>query len=186
MQRIKAYFYVADCWAANVLFVSSQKAYSSVGSHLTVKPLWVCVCMNCEKGKKKSGHIPRGVRLRLISNALYERELSPRVRSSPSLLSLHLPPPLYSSFFFLPHISLTSTHPCSTLSCISFIWLSLRISSLNLAGFHFELLPKKLSRCVSVAFKSKKKNWNSGPEAKTGEDQSSPMNKITPEKSWTF
>lgn len=34
-----AYFYVEGCRAANVLFVSSQKAYSSVGSHLTVKLL---------------------------------------------------------------------------------------------------------------------------------------------------
>lgn len=73
-------------------------------------------------GKKdKPHHIPWRDRLRLISNALYERELSALsdLPVSP-LLCLHLSL-LFIFIFFFP---LTSTHPSSTIPCISFIWLS--------------------------------------------------------------
>lgn len=143
--------------------------------------------MNCEKGKKIRPHPPGSQTEAHIQCSLWKRAVPPASDH------LHLSSPfisllLYIHLFFLPHISLTSTHPCSTFFFVFHSSGSLRISSLNLAGFHFELLPKKLSvRVHGIQVKKKKNwNWNSGPEAETGEDQSSPMNKITPEKSWTF
>lgn len=130
----------------------------------------MCVCVSvweCGGGKKdKPDHIPWRDRLRLISNALYERELSALsdLPVSP-LLCLHLSL-LFIFIFFFP---LTSTHPSSTIPCISFIWLSasfLRIYqdfTLNCFLFSFSLF-----LCLCTCWGHSWWNWNSCLTAKTG------------------
>lgn len=72
----------------------------------------MCVCRcACVLRKEKPGHIPWGDRLRLISNALYERELSPlsdHLHLSSPFISFS--PPLYSSFSFLLHLLTPPAH----------------------------------------------------------------------------
>lgn len=140
--------------------------------------VWVCLF-----GKEKPGHIPWGERLRLISNALSERELSLR-QISLSLVSpcLHLSLLFIFSFFF----SLRTTHPSSTLPCISFIWLAvsfLRIyQDFTLNWSPQPPTPYTVSLCTCP--QNPWRNWNSCLLAKTDaltHDLSFTLNKIAAE-----
>ncbi len=137
----------------------------------------VCVCV-CVLGKENPGHIPWGDRLRLISNALYERELSPPSDPSLSLLPSSLSLLLYIHLSLLSHIDSPLQH-----TPLYFIHLALRIFSQNLTGFHFELVPPlSLSLSLRTCPQHSKWNWNSCLAAKTGvlaHDLSLTMNKIT-------
>lgn len=90
----------------------------------------------CVLGKEKPGHIPWGDRLRLISNALYERELSPLSDLPISLLPMPSSlSPLYIHLFLFSHI-----YSPLQRTLLYFIHLALHISSQNLSRFHFELV----------------------------------------------
>lgn len=96
-------------------------------------------------GEEKPGHIPWGDRPRLISNALYERELSHR-QISLLLVSqcLHLSPLYIQLFLFSQNYSPLQHTP------LYFIHLACCIFSENLSRFHFELIrpPHALSVLV--------------------------------------
>lgn len=132
--------------------------------------------MNCEKGKKIRPHPPGSQTEAHIQCSLWKRAVPPRVRSSPSILSLHLPPPLYSSFFSPPYFSYIHSPLQHIFFCISFIWLSPYLLSESSRIPLWTSSQKTLGACPRHSSQKKKKNWNSGPEAETGEDQSSPMN----------
>lgn len=122
---------------------------------LYVLCLWVCVC--CVQGK--AGYIPEGKRPGLISNALYERKLSPSVRS------LFLPSSLSLLFIYVLLCSLTSTRPLQlALSvfhlalCVFFLesvrislWTSFSTRSVHVKAIHdeTEIFALHLPACIS-------------------------------------
>lgn len=94
--------------------------------------MFVCVCVYV--GNAKAGHIPYGDTLRLISNALYERELSPLSDLSTSRLSAPSSRPLsslYTSFSFLSELLTPPAHSLYFIHLACCIFLS---------GFYFELI----------------------------------------------
>lgn len=135
----------------------------------------VCVCVCWEKrnqatspGETDWGSYPM---LFMKESCLPLSDLSVSLPPMPSSLSL-----LFILIFFF---SLTSTHPSSTLSCISFIWLS--ISFLRIyQDFTLNWFPPSLRTCPWHLWW----NWNSCLMAKTGaltHDLSFASNEITPE-----
>lgn len=114
------------CWVDIVLASKNSSLYSCC--------VRVCMCV-CAKRETRP-HPPGRQTEAHIQCSLWKRAVPP-VRSSPSLLSLHL---FFSSFIFILFPFSYIYSPLQH-TLLYFIHLALRIFSQNLSGFHFELVP---------------------------------------------